>query len=281
MQTLWHYTSPDAAHKIIESKEVWLTHIRYLNDSREYVDAIDVALHWLYEHCPEEWRAAGRWLLDWIESSRRGTMDDHVYVASFSGREDDLSQWRAYARTGGFALGFSLDALRRLVSSLDYLELQPCMYEPEAKLDRVAGLFTHHIENAATRLGGLANVGRQASGDRAYHLAVMGVRTEFFRSFNLTAALIKDAAFKAEDEWRLVTKPGFGNRPPTRFRATPSLLVPYISVSLGGDAAALTAVTVGPCSHPELNEDAIRMRCNSLAIHPVAVERSRAPFRAL
>jgi hypothetical protein len=111
-EVLYHYTSMAALLSIVDSERMRATHFRYLNDRSE------IATMWkIVEKRLEERMAAGgsavavgrlREVLDALK--KRNISNE--YVASFSEKGDDLSQWRSYYRSGGgVSLGFTREAL--------------------------------------------------------------------------------------------------------------------------------------------------------------------------
>lgn len=146
---LYHYTSVDGFLGILDSDCIRATHIRYLNDSREFVDALEhmggLVDHLVieFDRCKADFsralesagdRFSGEF--ERLRDSLRAGLGEFLhsinsplsgrsgaYVASFTddsalessaGGEpgDRLSQWRAYGGSGrGVSLGFDHDAL--------------------------------------------------------------------------------------------------------------------------------------------------------------------------
>ena len=50
---LYHYTNPVGAHGIIEEKSLWATNIHYLNDSKEFGHAREIAVREIGQPAPE------------------------------------------------------------------------------------------------------------------------------------------------------------------------------------------------------------------------------------
>ena len=49
---LYHYTDAQGFKGIVESYELWATHIQYLNDTQEYLYAVDVAKRVILTQAP-------------------------------------------------------------------------------------------------------------------------------------------------------------------------------------------------------------------------------------
>ena len=71
------------------------SHIRFLNDSKEYFDG----LNWL------------RTLLN-KEKFHPDSLSDDIYSISFCGNEDLLSQWKWYGKNSGIAITFDMNNIR-------------------------------------------------------------------------------------------------------------------------------------------------------------------------
>jgi hypothetical protein len=82
-----------------------------LNDTQEFRYAVDIALEVLDEERaahPGDFEETALTLVD----SFKGMDSKSSFIASFSEKGDDLSQWRAYGgRSPSFAIGFDHDGL--------------------------------------------------------------------------------------------------------------------------------------------------------------------------
>ena len=131
---LYHYTRHRGLLGIIGDGKLWASQIQFLNDSLEFEHAWRLLEHWLpTDGVGEEFR---RFL------SRDRQLRHRVCVTSFSERDDDLSQWRAYGDVGNaYAIGFDVAALTE-VAGLYGGQLLKCLYkaaDQETNLGRVVG----------------------------------------------------------------------------------------------------------------------------------------------
>jgi len=113
---LWHYTSLDAASRIIEGGAMWATDADYLNDTTELRASAPYFDHVIRErrmNAPSPWlQIAERTCHSVFAQAMRTTC-----VLSFTTLEDDLSQWRSYGDDGrGCALAFEPSVLREASS---------------------------------------------------------------------------------------------------------------------------------------------------------------------
>jgi hypothetical protein len=138
---LFHYTSLEAACKILESGKVWASNVYFLNDSSEVAYGADVveegisscsgipeALRQLLRAGPHG-EASG-----FMRTAR--TWPAHVFC--LSEHPDSLGQWRAYGKSGGgVAIGFRKDCLRDIRAAGQRHSLFKVNYE---RVDQLARL---------------------------------------------------------------------------------------------------------------------------------------------
>ncbi len=102
---LYHYTSIEAFKKIIESRKIHATRYDQMNDESEIRIGVERLLEAVRRHGTDDsFRDYKDFLISGIEAYKKDTLE--VYVLSLSGAADSLDQWRAYARSGGVAIGF-------------------------------------------------------------------------------------------------------------------------------------------------------------------------------
>lgn len=126
---LWYYTSIKGFHGIVESKKMWATDARYLNDREELIHAEQFADK-LLEAAPEL-DDEGFPHKDWLTKARRmaPVRGIQIFVACFTTEEDQLSQWRAYSHeSSGVSLAFDLRSVRPPVGDDTSVAFAPCIY---------------------------------------------------------------------------------------------------------------------------------------------------------
>jgi hypothetical protein len=117
--TIYHYTTEEAFHGILESSELWLTNAEFVNDISE-CNALqqETTLFGIDELAFN--RYVNKW---WKFFSRRKNERKNYYIASFSKEYDSLEQWRAY---GSICIGFDVQKLER-----NGYSLYTCVYNKE------------------------------------------------------------------------------------------------------------------------------------------------------
>lgn len=121
--TLFHYTTQRGLLGIIQSKSIWASDLRYLNDKDEYLYGLRI----IQDAIVAELGSLGDRTEGFLEELEfmRDSFAPAAYVACLSALDDDLSQWRAYSGGGGGAcLGFRTDQLAVRASHAGYVLLR-------------------------------------------------------------------------------------------------------------------------------------------------------------
>jgi len=272
---LYHYTTIAGAFGILSSDALWMTKIRYLNDTSELEIGIatfrEVLEHLLREARPRDELE----LFDALRGGLATVASSNICVASFCEHGDLLSQWRWYGEGGrGVSLGVSSRVLRGMAKSA--INLWKCIYDVEAHrallLALVDGLLEAHRGLRAENGGAVSA--------EASHLLLQ----RFFVSFLQIAPIIKNPNFAEEREWRLVSLPvelddeGYGvcvigdrimQRYELKFPRDPD-----------GWCRAIGQVVVGPTKDPELIGEAIAVLCHKNRFECPHIIYSDIPFRS-
>jgi hypothetical protein len=237
ISNIYHYTSIDGLEGIISEKKIRATHISYLNDAREYVEIFLKSAHTFYnrqDRVEKEYKDIFSPLFDltknWIDNDPLTTQHNDVYVCSLSEKKDDLNQWRGYAITGGYQIGFCFNYLQEAAKKSDnYFWLFPCIYEDSDKTQIIERLF----KEAVTKFDEKGSDAKK-------------IQSWFISTLRYIAPIFKDANFKDEKEWRLFAEKSW-NDPNRRFRKRNGIFVPYIDIDLSLDGKiSLSEIVIGP-----------------------------------
>lgn len=270
---LYHYTSIDAALKILPDRKLWASDVHYLNDASEL------------QHARETLAREARTLLgggefdagllsqfsDWLEIR---VMDGHMlFVVCFSEDGDLLSQWRGYTPHGkGVSLGFSPSVLRSSAAAQSF-RFGRCVYDLQAQRS-VAAATVRAVATAATAVG--------PSQDAHPHQSYHGVFASMEADILAIAALLKNDAFSAEREWRAVSLPIEGYvEGEMSFRPARTTLVPYVNFCFDDTAGSpLSRVVVGPTPNFTLAIGALSKFLTRVDANPrLGTAASRVPYR--
>ena len=265
---LFHYTTQAGLLGIIESREIWATDIRYLNDASELGYGLDLARD-LMRDAHKEGELTKR-AYDVADALSRSLAHPHIFVASFSERGDLLSQWRGYSERGdGFSLGFDMSTLAEAQTRFGrvHFSLERCVYDHRQQ----KGLLREALSKWFAG-------GRDSDGEQPKNS--LGIGVDLVR----LSARLKHPSFCEESEWRLVSTLVPRSHPCVAFREGRAVLTPYFRLGLASPDGCipLSKVIVGPTPHMELALQSTRdfLASKGVTIAPDRVVPSEIPYRS-
>ncbi len=244
---LYHYASLGSAIKIIESRSLWATDIRYFNDTAELNHTAtllraEIAKRLAQHGCDSN-------LLTQFESwlTHRITDGHMQFVTCFTENGNLLSQWRGYCPPSrGISLGFSAQSLVESAKNQQF-SIGKCLYS----LERQKGLVAHLIESieSLAKLEGENTDTSKRHPMNSFFDVFEKVETDLLK----IAALIKHPSFYEEQEWRAIS-PVLENyvASPIEYREGTSMLVPFIRFTLPSAIDRqidIDNVYIGPTPH--------------------------------
>jgi hypothetical protein len=271
VRRLYHYTTMSGLLGIVESKKLRATDIHYMNDANEFKHGLAI-LGEIVKVRAQTAAGTTKLFLETLPTRVAQFSNINLFAASFTEDGDLLSQWRGYSQGGGASIGFDTAQLKYL-ASLAGFDLIKCIYNDELKRE-IAGEFLDRK---------LGHLGKEAGIDtRGAYFAANGLLWEYYQ----LAACFKDSAFSEENEWRLVSKIAANTNGAISFRATSSMLIPYLEIPLSQEgqvqpSLGFDRITIGPSSHKELIENAFVMLCERGGILPKHIGKSQSPYRLL
>lgn len=282
---LYHYTDASGVKGILESRSLWATDARFLNDTTELIFARERVIDALIESADRlaPARPEGRWETreeQHAEVQRiaaalyeKTTTDFGVFVTSFSEHPDSLSQWRAY---GTYSLVFRSSRLESISANggppgyarIDHQH--PAVSDDHVPVRLRKVRYGHGPESAkliadavdAIKPGGIG-IGAKAWVQLHY------------QAFPRLAAL-KHPTFEGEGEWRLIVG-GYSDPTGIAFRASGPVVVPHVPLDFHPTAVA--GVMVGPHARAELMKEGVKRLLSIQGYKDATVQSSTAPFR--
>lgn len=236
--TWYHYTSATGLKGIIESKSIWATDHRFLNDPSEFTHGWAIVFSALESRKTELDKLSDvSWTIieSFIQHSERQRV--FAFVGSLTSEGDLLSQWRGYGGGKGFAVGFNEDWLLQNAAAQRF-HIHPVVYAPEEK-QRAAN-------DAVTLLLSLLSESEPAN-----HFDVM--RKWWMHALKV-ALVLKDENFREEREHRLMWIELNWPRD-LKTRDAASGIIPYLSckldqtlvnITLHPDNFGIEEIIVGP-----------------------------------
>ena len=136
MTTIYHYTSLDAAVKIIKNDNIcfWGTRYDSMNDPTDSIYARDIVLP-LFRKCVEESN---------LNDYEKDDSEAFPYIVSFSKNDDDFNMWRMYK--ADIALEFDYDKIKEVIdNSQNYIYFEECEYAQSE--DDIHHFFTNKLNS--------------------------------------------------------------------------------------------------------------------------------------
>ena len=247
--SLFHYTNVQAVQSILSNKKIWLTDIRYLNDSQELHDGFTVLEKSLKNPMQdlvsnlENKDKAIKYIKSMLFQENSYSEDlEPIYIFSLSATDDLLSQWRAY---GTYAIEFDKSALEEYVGNI-----KKCIYEQKEKKEKATNGLTEAISIMNKEMvacnGCLGPLGTDALIKLVYD-----------------AAYFKHDGFAEENEHRIIRQSEYTNNyNTTKYRAKNNFLIPYIEMEISLDC--IKSIQVGPMKNQKLAYKSMREFVNKI-----------------
>lgn len=221
-------------------------------------------------------------LLSYGEVLRGGGAGPAMFAFCFSAARDDLSQWREYAAKGtGYSLGFETKTLS--FGSHDRLQdhhfqLLPVTYDASEQEATVRAV----VREASLLLDKAEGI----HSDYPEHHGLMMSLSSLALAFAIAPLLacLKNPAFRAEQEWRLVHFASEG-RTQQDYRVSHGTIVPYVTLrfrsapGMYADQLPLAEVVQGPIGAPDLGRIAVQGLLATTGNPSVNVAKSTVPLR--
>lgn len=263
---LYHYTRHRGLLGIVGEGKLWASQIQFLNDSLEFEHAWRLLESWLPN---DGFGQAFRMFL-----SRDRQLKHGVCVTSFSERDDDLSQWRAYGDVGNaYSIGFDVAALLK-VADLFEGRLLKCVYAAPDQTRELGRVVGPHYEAFIAFY-------EAVGGNLQPHMADLNEMIDrFMDDFFVLAPTLKSDAFAGEHEYRLVFPPPHKGLT-LRFSQGRNFLVPYLEIEWSAIAHKLPIadLVVGPGPHADLAAQAAATLLFERGYFAGQVRISNVPYR--
>lgn len=272
---LYHYTNLNGFSGIINSSELWLSNLYFLNDKNEY----ELGLKFVTEQL-ESYKDGfsvlkpTKYFIEALEKAIDFIKEkDAPYILSMTADNDLLSQWRGYTNNGvGVNIGFNEKFFKK-----NNLKVYKCIYNLEKQKEIVNHILTQSIfmfVGIATSQGiftdsdniDLSQYDRAVSEAGQYFID----RTIFFCS------LIKDKSFEEENEWRLLH---VDEESEINFINAGNYFKPFKKIKIEDLNESINEIMVGPSSEQELCGSSIKMLLKKNKIQIEKMKYSRIPYR--
>ncbi len=194
---------------------------------------------------------------------------------SFCGGADEAIHWLHYGRSGtGMAIGFQTKSL-----TADQFSLCPVIYD-HARQDELLTALVNLVDDFAGAFADKGATARFRNEHRARLDAVAAHLTTMY--LRLMSPRMKDPAFKAEHEWRLISNEAWTPREgiPTRrtcFRAVAGRTVPYKEIKF--ETLPISEIVLGASSAMHEDEQALSVLMENTLGRTFPIRRSTVSVR--
>lgn len=273
---LYHYTTLRGLQGILNTNQLWVTDVAYLNDSLE----MQLGFSTVEDALQQKEQVVSEICKSLLKRSRiSGSPADPgsgYYVACFCEERDLLSQWRAYASEGGgYAVGFS--AYEMAYEGL--IALRRVIYDREEQKK----LVKETIDRICNKFETVAHGKSEADLDADHTLPSFAQLLASHLREYLVA--FKHDTFQEEREWRIILPwSRDAHLKFVKFRGELGHAVPYMALHPRTPTPEmpllpLIEVIHGPTLHPDLTKKSVHLMLQSSDYDHVEVDGSRAPLR--
>lgn len=283
---LYQYTNASGLKGIFDSRQMWFTDYRFLNDPSEFGHGMDMAKEALRDAKAGADPRVSLFLDCVADLFSRDNVDATLrfFVASFSRARDDLGQWRSYADNGrGFAVGFAPKMFRiqdELNASPDEnAYLGPVLYKVSDVIRRHRLAIDQATDVFLTAAKAEVELIREKSIGYPFMLELS--KHTIAAPLIWNALTSKHPAYEHEQEVRLVMV-GTSDKlaPFIKTRARGSDLVPYIPHPWDiREPGAISEILLGPAA-PSDAEETVKALLAGHGVTGIEIKRSDIPYRA-
>lgn len=273
IKALYHYTNLEGAQGIISDKTFWASHIKFMNDSKEYSHGLEVCesiVQKLIQELPLEnlRRAYLEEVFTILEEQ-----DTDIFVVSFCESGDLLSQWRGYSRSQhGISIGFDFSSLFDVSFHLSEENFFPRKVIYDHKLQE---RIIRRIINVSLISLELSEVKPQFS------------PKEVARTIGYFLPLFKHATFSEEKEWRIIVtnSRSMSYQHELKFRARDNIILPYIELEThnkvlqNDNRLPVNQIIIGPSGTNEFTARSINYYLKNVGYPTVPIKLSHIPYR--
>lgn len=270
---VYHYTDAAGLKGMLDQGLLWATDYRFLNDKEE-VSHLRRAVN---DVLGEEHRNNSNSTVKRIcaEAGLYGNIETpyEIFIFSASAQEDDLSQWRGYAKEGcGFTIGFDAP---KLMALCDTLAISCGFGRVEYNHDEQI----KSVRRALAEIGAVVERELKKKGANADEIFDKAAQT-LDLIVEVRAAISKHNSFRAEDEWRIVVMiPRDEAGTTIRVRSSGDRLIPFVELPVIEDGKLpVKRIGVGPGFLGSEDVQAVRRLC-ALNDYDPDVYPANTPYR--
>lgn len=273
-ENIFHYTDVSGLFSILSNNTIRLSHLYYLNDSKEYKYGLEIVNRVIDEALSDSSvHPKIRLFLSEYQSFRQGMPLGSYCVACFSGTGDKLSQWRAYAGNGaGYSIGFKSQNL----NDASRWSLVRVVYDLEEQVKIIRYVIDNYTEHAKANLDFTES---ESDKDK-----VITTFIAFALRLDSEVVRFKHPGFQEEDEYRLVLSNDMSG---FLFRPARDMMIPYLDLPGWNDSLRnhlpICEIVIGPTNKYErflvINSLTALLKSKGYNIDASDIKQSGIPYR--
>jgi hypothetical protein len=282
LEILWHYTTGDALIGILTSGAVYATQVSCLNDSTEIQYAAKLLREAFLNTKTED--AEEKYILDRIikateEQPAAPNLPSAWFVTCFSKEKDDLSQWRAYSGgENGYAIAFLAGGLFGRANGI----VARVNYNQDEQKEVAANVANATIEFFKEGLYARQSGEISTAWKDAWANEFLPVWETLVGRL---APMVKDSAFRNENEYRVIHELQAPEMPLLQFRQKQTMMSRHLPLvypppnhATSCHQLPIAEVMVGPSRHKEISRISVDTLLRQKG-YTVPVTTSAVPFQ--
>jgi hypothetical protein len=264
---LYHYTTIEAFHGIIQNSELWLSERNCMNDvfDEQYIKDI----------VKQELNPNNSPLFKGSYFDEMFISDKPQYIFSTTPDKDAAHQWLNYGKDNSICIAFDKDKLEGYFKEFslpgyecgeplypDDFFSSPVIYDRNKVVNKMKKLVAKYRKQSELELKNITlSVSKQTE----------TARTNFHKFYSC----VKQENFKAENEYRFLI---FSKRP-AEYRIRCNSLISYIKIKIENKNLPITEIILNPYIHDDFNKNTVTCFLNKYKYDIVEVFHSKIHLR--
>ncbi len=254
-KNLFHYSDLSGITGILETRQLWLSKVQYMNDYSE-VEFFIKRLFYIIEHLPKF--GISNEVLEKVKQIINEIRKD-FYLASFCENGDLLSQWRGYSNDYvGVSIGLNSETLMNHAKKTN-LKLIRCIYDESIQDNIAISIILDLVDN----------------------IEIMDnrLKEDYINYLSIAALTCKHPSFSEEKEWRLILVDSM--KKDISVRQSNNQLIPYYKFNfpVWSQSGIIDMCYIGPNGKFNNIEEGLRMLISKNINHSFSISESSIPFR--
>ena len=272
-QTIYHYTSANGLNGILNSKKIWFSNTRFLNDEQERCYTYKLIIDEINK-MPKSPLNEG--LISYYDENSKeknnvntNYFEYDYYIACFSNNKDSLSLWNYYTKSDN-STGYNIEFDKNeLINNLDLTAMDihgQVIYKENEQRELIKKILKRYNEEY--------NKIKEDDIDSRLNMGTyMSLLISFYSLF------FKHPAFEHEEEYRIaIGKNSINNNKfKCKFRAYKDFFIPYFEKDF--NKSCIKSITISPTQKQKITQESIKKMLSEMSYKNIKVVNSDIPLR--